>query len=80
MQRGLAYRRHHEERIKEQVRERLRVRNLRTDRFNEIDEREVGFLATTPKPCSCEMCGNPRRHFGKVTRQEIINRRGGRVV
>ena len=24
------------------------------------------------QPCSCWMCGNPRRHFGTKTRQEII--------
>ena len=26
----------------------------------------------TPKPCSCPTCGNPRRHFGEVTRQERL--------
>lgn len=24
----------------------------------------------TPKPCSCPMCGNPRKHFGELTIQE----------
>ncbi len=24
------------------------------------------------QPCSCCMCGNPRRHFGEKTRQERI--------
>ena len=24
------------------------------------------------QPCSCWMCGNPRRHFGKKTLQERI--------
>lgn len=23
--------------------------------------------------CSCEMCGNPRRHFKRVTKNEYIN-------
>lgn len=36
--------------------------------------RAAGRLATTPCPCSCWMCGNPRRHFGNTalarTRQE----------
>lgn len=27
-------------------------------------------LIKTRVPCSCPMCGNPRRHFGQVTRQE----------
>jgi len=25
----------------------------------------------TGKPCSCSMCGNPRKHFNQKTRQEI---------
>lgn len=28
-------------------------------------------MAITPKPCSCFGCGNPRRHFGELTLQEI---------
>ena len=32
----------------------------------------VGKLAANRKPCSCNMCGNPRRHFGDETRQEKI--------
>jgi hypothetical protein len=27
-------------------------------------------LLKTRKPCSCAMCGNPRKHFGEVTIQE----------
>jgi len=26
----------------------------------------------TRVPCSCYMCGNPRKKFGEVTRQEIL--------
>lgn len=29
-----------------------------------------GRLAKTPVPCSCWMCGNPRRHEGQVTLAE----------
>jgi hypothetical protein len=29
-------------------------------------------LIRTRKPCSCPFCGNPRRHFNQLTRQEII--------
>jgi len=32
--------------------------------------RYVGKNAGTPHPCSCPMCGNPRRHFGERTVQE----------
>ena len=36
-----------------------------------MDPRHVGKTASTHgKPCSCPMCGNPRRHFHKVTMQE----------
>lgn len=31
----------------------------------------IGALATTPAPCSCPACGNPRKHFGTRTIQEI---------
>jgi len=31
----------------------------------------IGRAAQTPKPCSCVMCGNPRKHLGEVTRQEV---------
>lgn len=30
--------------------------------------------ATTPHPCSGHCCGNPRRHTGEETRQEVVSR------
>lgn len=33
-------------------------------------ERHRARLARTPKPCSCWMCGNPRKWLGEVTKQE----------
>ena len=27
-------------------------------------------VVNTPKPCSCFMCGNPRRYYGEKTIQE----------
>lgn len=30
------------------------------------------WLKTTSKPCSCPACGNPRKHFNSVTRQESL--------
>lgn len=35
-------------------------------------DRDKGRLAHTRTPCSCAMCGNPRKHFKKVTLQEMI--------
>lgn len=31
----------------------------------------LGRLRKTPCPCSCQSCGNPRRHFNALTRQEL---------
>lgn len=34
--------------------------------------KSAGYPGKVPgKLCSCEMCGNPRRHFGDRTRQEL---------
>jgi hypothetical protein len=32
---------------------------------------EAARAVTTATPCSCWMCGNPRRYFGQPTLQEI---------
>ncbi len=32
--------------------------------------RHMRFLRNTGTPCSCSMCGNPRRYFGGITLQE----------
>ena len=62
-----AIRRHHMERIKQLAR---RIeRRLWPNR--EITDRQVGIRANTRCMCSKECCGNPRRHFGTLTRQEI---------
>jgi len=31
-----------------------------------------GYLAKNNTVCSCWMCGNPRKYFGQLTRQEIL--------
>jgi len=31
--------------------------------FDASNPRVVGMAATTPKPCSCWMCGNPRKNL-----------------
>jgi hypothetical protein len=38
---------------------------------SEITDFMLGFHANTPHPCSCYMCGNPRKYFNELTRQEI---------
>lgn len=56
-------RRHHEERIKR------RVKEYYGGAFRG-DARHVGRLAHTRTPCSCWMCGNPRRYEGEPTLRE----------
>ena len=40
------------------------------DREKRERQRAFGRLVHTRAPCSCEMCGNPRRTMGELTRQE----------
>jgi hypothetical protein len=71
--RGIAYRRHAEARAKARARRKLRARWNWTPRDGiplEKDPGRVGCLATTPAPCSCFACGNPRRHFGELLMSE----------
>jgi hypothetical protein len=67
--RGLAYRRHQ--------RQRATYRALRYLRWifssdpEWITTRQVARYAGDRVPCSCAMCGNPRRYWGEVTAQEM---------
>lgn len=56
-------RRHHRSRL---------LKRRRLYYFGHLDERQISKLVDTPTPCSCWMCGNPRR-FDKhdLTRGEI---------
>jgi hypothetical protein len=42
---------------------------FRKDFYAEGGEYEKTLIKTRV-PCSCPMCGNPRKHFGEQTRQE----------
>lgn len=54
-------RRHHRERLKK----------ARASHWGGIANTATPLLVIdTPTPCSCWMCGNPRRHFGEKTIQE----------
>jgi len=37
-----------------------------------LSPRLLGIVAGTPKPCSCWLCGNPRRYANEATRQEQV--------
>lgn len=38
---------------------------------NSLNTKHAGMALTTPKICSCWMCGNPRKYFGDRTIQEL---------
>ncbi len=66
-------RRHHAEKKKQWVRKAL---PHYFPAGEEPGPRRVGLYSKTPKPCSCWMCGNPRRHFNESPIQE---RRAGHL-
>lgn len=66
MVRGRAFRRHQRERLKKK-------RSHYYGGWAGSSPRTLGLILTTPTPCSCPMCGNPRKHFGEITRQEKKN-------
>ncbi|WP_156901910.1 hypothetical protein [Azohydromonas australica] len=55
-----AVRRHHVERIKKARRS---YWGMGTRAENPPDSRRLGIVASTAAPCSCAMCGNPRRYW-----------------
>lgn len=59
-----ALRRHHYNRLK------VKRRFYWSGDWKALDERQRGLVVDTPCPCSCWMCGNPRRYFGELTIQE----------
>lgn len=73
-----ALRRHHRERIRK-----AREEQLKQWHFHPSDDLEARkkwiynasrFMINTCPNCSCPMCGNPRRHFSVITRQEQRNK------
>lgn len=58
-----ALRRHHEQRMKSRV-------CAYYGGYARGNPRAVGKLAHTRTPCSCVMCGNPRRRFAEPSLQE----------
>ncbi len=58
-----AIRRHHEKRIKRRVKEYY-------GGIHRDNTRRLGQIAGTRTPCSCWMCGNPRKYFNDLTVQE----------
>ncbi len=67
--RGRAYRRHQRHRAIARARRYLRW--LFSSSPETITPERISQFAADRTPCSCSMCGNPRRFFGEVTRQEL---------
>jgi hypothetical protein len=63
--RGRAIRRHHQQVAKARARRLLVLWEL------PADARRVGIHGSTRVICSCWMCGNPRKHLGEQTWQEL---------
>lgn len=64
-----AIRRHHRDRLKQKRRDYYGER-WRKPVISEREEKYWCVSIDTPTPCSCCMCGNPRRHFNELTPQE----------
>jgi len=66
---GRAERRHHIERLKKKRRYYWYGYNLNGKPMDK-DKRRLGMVVDTPTPCSCHMCGNPRKYWKEKTLQE----------
>ena len=67
-----AIRRYHRRRLLKS-----RIKNLwwvdRNLALNDIEYlNKIKYLINTPTPCSCTLCGNPRKHFRIIKKQEKI--------
>ena len=65
-----AERRHHHQRMIDRVKE---FWFLKADQYwgtEEKRQKHIRKMAETRKPCSCYMCGNPRKHWKDKTMQE----------
>lgn len=57
-QRGREYRIRQLQRKKREA-----VKQFKENEWESLDK-AIGIHANTPTRCSCDMCGNPRKHFG----------------
>jgi len=66
-----AERRHHHQRMIDKVK---KFRFVQPEFYNGDEtqrQKHIRQMAETRHPCSCHMCGNPRRMFNEKTMQEI---------
>lgn len=63
--RGLAYRRNQKKKSK------CKAKKIAKEWRVNPSPKRIGMISSTPKSCSCHMCGNPRKHWKQKTIQEI---------
>ena len=65
---------HHRERLKKTRASHVVFSSRKSNGDGGMNEKELNALAArrvnTPTPCSCFMCGNPRKHFKQPTQAE----------
>lgn len=62
-----------ERRIRDKRRMKARAVWVAKVRWGQTDPQRAIKQADYIAVCSCDMCGNPRRHFGKLSMQERRN-------
>ena len=65
-----AYRRHHDARMVQRAKRKFKQWGEYDDWIEWLAPRFADNMAK----CSCESCGNPRRHFNQLTLQELRSR------
>ena len=65
-----AERRHHHQRMIKKAKKSFMCTALKEFVTEEEWYEKVAKLSETRAPCSCHMCGNPRKHYKEITIQE----------
>lgn len=66
-----AYRRAQRDRLKQKRKNYWGYPYQYPDHFEKMSVDNLGKIVDTPHPCSKYCCGNPRKHFGHRTLQEV---------
>lgn len=70
MTRTRAERRHHHNRMKNRVKSFYTTKSIKEHWGEDFAEIHICKRAENRQPCSCFMCGNPRKYFKQKTLQE----------
>lgn len=70
-----AIRRHHVQRLKAKRKGYYaQYRVYGEEGITHMTPNRLGQVVNTAANCSCPVCGNPRKHFGAITRKEQLQR------